>query len=434
LHHAAGIDPEFSAMNASGAAVSPVRSAAGLSSGPVGSMTALRMTTLAALFMAGWPVGAMGDARHDLAAKLQAVADAYLAERAEKEMISAVSVSVSLPADQAPLNVVAGRVSREPGAAPATPDSLFQIGSITKSFTSVTVLQLQAAGRLSIDQTVGDWLPQYPAWRDVTIRRLLDMTSDIPGYDNVDAMLTAEGESGGMRRWSDPVLVGFADPTYPGAPKPTTGWDYSNTNYILAGMIIEKATGRSYASEIQARFLGDRLGLSSTYYSPDIYPAQIRSRMVSGYFANTEPSNVKLKPLVGKDMKDNDMSWAAAAGGIVSRPQDVAAWARALYAGPLLSAKERAQLMTIVSNKTGQPIAEASEADPVGFGLGVGAAYKAAYGHVWYYQGETLGYRMFYGYFPKDDLVIAFGLNSQPNDPDNKAGELLERLYTAIKG
>lgn len=396
-------------------------------------MTPCRLTTLGILILTGWSGGAFADPRQDLTAKLQSIADSYLAERGEKEMISAVSVSVSLPGDAVALNIASGRVSREPGAAPVTPDSLFQIGSITKSFTSVTILQLQAAGRLSIDQTVGDWLPQYPAWRDVTIRRLLDMTSGIPGYDNVDAMLTAEGDSGGSRRWSDPVLVGFADPTYPGAPMPTTGWDYSNTNYILAGMIIEKATGRSYASEIQSRFLGDRLGLTSTYYSPDVYPADIRSRMVAGYFANTELSNVKLKPLVGKDMKDNDMSWAAAAGGIVSRPQDVAAWARALYAGPLLTAKERSQLMTIVSNKTGQPIPETSGADPIGFGLGVGAAFKPTYGHVWYYQGETLGYRMFYGYFPKDDLVIAFGLNSQPSDPDNKAGDLLERLYTAIK-
>jgi D-alanyl-D-alanine carboxypeptidase len=396
-------------------------------------MTVLRLTTLGALVLAMWPYGATAGPREDLAARLRSVAEAYLAERGEKEMISAVSVSVSLPDDPAPLNVAAGRVSREPGSAPVTPDSLFQIGSITKSFTSVTLLQLQAAGVLSINQTVGDWLPQYPAWRDVTIHRLLDMTSGIPGYDNVDAMLTAEGESGGLRRWSDPVLVGFADPTYPGAPKPTTGWDYSNTNYILAGMIIEKATGHSYASEIRGRFLGDRLGLTSTFFSPDVYPDEIRARMVSGYFANTELSNLKLKPLLGKDMKINDMSWAGAAGGIVSRPQDVAAWARALYAGPLLPDRERTQLMTIVSNKTGQPIAQTNDADPVGFGLGVGAAYKPSFGHVWYYQGETLGYRMLYGYFAKDDLVIAFGLNSQPSDPENKAGDLLERLYKAVK-
>jgi D-alanyl-D-alanine carboxypeptidase len=395
-------------------------------------MLTSRSLAAALLLAAASSLPAAAASRQDLTPKIQAIIDGYLAERREPEMISAVSASISLPGDPVPLNVVTGTVSREPGAAPVTPDSLFQIGSITKSFTSVTLLQLQAAGRLTMDQTVGDWLPQYPAWKDVTIRRLLNMTSGIPGYDNVDAMLTAEGESGGLRRWSDAVIVGFADPTYPGSPKPTTGWDYSNTNYMLAGMIIEKATGRSYAAEIGQRFLGDRLGMTTTYYSPDIYPAEIKARMVAGYFANTSLSNVKLKPLVGKDMRDNDMSWAGPAGGIVSRPQDVARWARELYQGPILAEKERKDLLSIVSNKTGQPIPAPSDADPVAFGLGVGAAYKASFGHVWYYQGETLGYRMFYGYFPKDDLVIAFGINSQPDDKDNKAGDLLEKLYLAV--
>lgn len=70
------------------------------------------------------------------------------------------------------------------GGRPVTPDSLFQIGSNTKAFTSAILLRLEADKVLSIDDTVGKWLPQYPAWKKVTIRRLLDMTSGIPNYSD----------------------------------------------------------------------------------------------------------------------------------------------------------------------------------------------------------------------------------------------------------
>ncbi|MBA3324643.1 MAG: serine hydrolase [Rhodobacteraceae bacterium] len=100
--------------------------------------------------------------------------------------------------------------------------------------------------------------------------------------------------------------MGFVDPTYPGAPAPTTGYDYSNTNYALAGMIIEKAAGRSVAQEFADRFFGASYGLTDTYYAAGPYPDAVTDRMAAGYL--WEPEITEMKPLLGQDMRLQDMS------------------------------------------------------------------------------------------------------------------------------
>jgi D-alanyl-D-alanine carboxypeptidase len=380
------------------------------------------------------PCAALAAPRTALAAKVQSLADDYLKDRAEPEHISAVSISISLPSDPANLNVVAGRVSREAGAAPVTPASIYQIGSITKSFTAATLLQLQMEGRVTMDRTLGEVLPQYPAWKDVTIRRLLNMTSGIPGYDDNPAMMEAEAKGGIGRRWSDAALVAFADPTYGHAPPPTTGWHYSNTNYILAGMIVEAITGRSFAAELDARFLGLAHGLPATAYVPTTATPDLQARMVSGYFWGRTQDLAPMRPLLGMDAKAQDMSWAGAAGALVATPEDVTRWARTLYQSSLLGERERRELLSRVSEKSGEPLASLSASEPLGFGLGVASFFKDELGgEGWYYQGESMGYRMIYGYFPREDLVIAIGLNSQPDDAENRIGKLLAATYALAR-
>jgi D-alanyl-D-alanine carboxypeptidase len=373
------------------------------------------------------PVFASGDDAR-LSASLHNVLGDYLTSRGRIEHISAASLSVSFHGDPKNLDVAAGMTSYG-GTVPVTPATLFQIGSNTKAFTAAALLQLEAEGKLSIDSTVGLWLPQYPAWKAVTIRHLLDMTSPIPTYDDTPAM--QRGESSIHRRWTAPQLVAFVDPVYGHAPPPTTGWSYSNTNYLLAQMIIERASGASYTSEIRRRFI-EPLGLTSTYYSPDTYPVSVTDRMASGYFASSDPGNASLSQLFGLDMRLADMSWAQGAGGIVSTPDDLTHWVRALYQGDMLAAAQRKELLRVVSDGTGEPIGSATAQHPKGFGLGVGELYKPGLGTFWYYEGETLGYRMLYAYFPKNDLVIAVGLNSQPNAKEDHIGELMFMVYETL--
>jgi D-alanyl-D-alanine carboxypeptidase len=378
----------------------------------------------AALLSIPYRASAADDAA--LRASLQNAINAYLAAQARNEHISGISLSVSLPGEPANINLTTGQRAWNSGGSVAS-DDLWQIGSNTKAFTAAALLQLEAEGKLTIDQTIGMWLPQYPAWKNVTIRQLLDMTSGIAGYDNVPGMLRAETSI--HRRWTPEQLIAFSDPIYPNAPSPTHGWDYSNTNYMLAGLIIERVTGDSYTNELRKRFFGP-LGLKNTFYYPNVYPSSVTDRMVSGYFENTGPGNEGIQKLVGRDMRLCDMSWAGAAGGIVSTPEDVTRWVRALYKGDMLAPQQRRELMTIVSIKTGKPLATTTLTDPAGFGLGVGQGTRAKMGTYWYYQGETLGYRMVYVWFPKSDVVIAVGANSQPTT--NHIGMLIDSLWVEL--
>jgi D-alanyl-D-alanine carboxypeptidase len=360
-----------------------------------------------------------------LTRSLQNALTSYVQTRAKPEHISAASLSISLKGGSQPIDLAAGTTQYGGAGAKVTPDDLFEIGSITKSFTAVAILHLEAAGKLSIDDGIGKWLPQYPAWKDVTIRRLLDMTSPIPGYDNQPPIARRMGNDPN-HIFTPEELVAASYP-HDGEPKPVSGWTYSNTNYILAQMIIEKAGGRPYADVVRDLFT--QVGLKDTHYEQNRYPPSITDRMVSGYFFSHDADNKLLAPLLGHDVRNDSVSWMQAAGGIVSTMPDVSRWARALYEGPLLADKQRHELMTDVSDKTGAPIDGPSSKDPGAFGLGVGAGFRPAMGSYWYYQGMTLGYRVLYGYFPANGAVIVVGLNSQPDDKQNQNGKLLEQVY-----
>jgi D-alanyl-D-alanine carboxypeptidase len=368
--------------------------------------------------------------RTTLTTSLQKIADDYLAKNAATEGVTAVSASVSLAGAKEPaIDVVAGRVSKAADAALVTPTTLFPIGSITKSMTSTVILQLVHEGVLSLDAPIGPWLPEYPAWGAVTLRRLLNMTSGIPSYDLTDAFFHSVAKYGIARHFSPEVLLSFTDPDLPGAPKATTGFDYANVNYILAQLIVERATGRSLDEQIRNRLLTGDHGLDDTFYSSGPYPDSVLSRTVSSYMT-AAPTPI-LASLVGRDLKLQDPSWAQGAGAAVATPEDVTRWVRLLFQGNVLRDAERRDLTQLVSMKSGAPLAEATAADSRGFGLGVGQTIVDNL-RFWFYEGEPMGSRMFYGYFPAKNLVIVLAVNSA-GDTDN-LGKALIAMYEAVTG
>lgn len=300
------------------------------------SVKASRATTrfcallIVAIWLAGPAVGAPSDAA--LRALLQCDLNQYLRTRSKIEHVSAISLSISLHAQPENINITAGRTQYGGSGTPLTPENVWQIGSNTKAFTAATILQLEAEGKLSIDQTVGRWLPQYPAWKNVTIRRLLNMTSGIPDYGIAPTML-ADYAKNRKRTFTVAELIAYVYPGNPHAPPPTTGWDYSNTNYLLAELIIERATAQSYASEIERRFFKSGIGLNETYYAANQYPHDVLDRMVSGYFFSHDAELAPLASVVGSDLRKDSVSWMRAAGGISSTMEDLTRCARAQAAG-----------------------------------------------------------------------------------------------------
>ncbi len=406
-------------------------------------MDRIKLTRRAALALApgallaargsAWAGSGRGGQRRALKDALQQAVDDHLEARRTAEGITCIAANVSLGDHGRDLNIFSGTVSKD-SAKKVGPGTLFEIGSNTKSFTSALLLQLEAQGLCSIDQTVGDWLPQYPAWANVSIRRLLDMTSGLPTYSEAPLFQEAVAKDP-YRHWTPEQLVAFAYPGQSHDLPPNSGYFYSNTNYILAGMIAAKAGGATYDYLLQTQLIGP-LNLNDSYYSSWAVPKPALKRLASGYFLDTECGLYEpdcktptLAPLYGQDVRTFDLSWTGAAGGIVGNPRDLTKWVRALFSGRVLPPKQLARMMEMVSLKTGKPITDVSADDPQGFALGLGRLYQELLGAFWFYEGETLGYRVIFGWFADKDLVISIATNSHPPGPEDHIGALVQSIY-----
>lgn len=371
--------------------------------------------------------------------RVQKALDAWLAERTTAEGVTGIAAYVSLGLSEPNIEAFAGRTGRADDDPPVDQNTLFAMGSTSKSFAAAVILKLEAQGVLSIDDTIGKWLPQYPAWGDVSIRRLLNMTSGIPNYSETEFISRTWVEQP-RRELTEEDLIAAVYPDAGSKNLPVVaGYHYSNTNYILAGLIAAKATGKSYEQLVRELVI-EPLGLQSTFYSPGAYPPDVIARLAHGYFENSacaeyQPPDCKEswnKPMIGRDVREDSTSWAQAAGGAISNARDVTRWMRAVFEGRVVPPKQQAEWMSMVSLKTGEPIAEISEADPQGFALGLVQGMTPA-GRAWFYQGMTLGYRTLYVWYREDGILITVQTNSQPNDDANKLSELVEAIHAAIK-
>jgi D-alanyl-D-alanine carboxypeptidase len=367
----------------------------------------------------------VNDTTSRLKAVLQRDLNSYLQRRAA-EHLSSLSLTVSPGKRRSSINVTAGTTRFRAGSA-VTPASLYQIGSNTKAFTAVAVLQLEAQHRLSIDAPIGAYLPQYRAYRQLTLRRLLSMTGGLESYDNTPSWESSYAKSPSANVSAD-ALIRLV---YPHVKFPRgTMYYYSNTGYLLAQKVVDaRSRSGSFDTEIARIFAS--VHLRDTFYTSHLYAPPIARRVVAGYYENDDPG---LKRFLGADMSGYSLSWAQGAGSIVSTPADLANWARALYEGmTLLPATQRKELGELISTKTGRPLAKPTAADPTGFGLGVSERFDPKLGTFWFYQGETLGFRAAHLYFPDSDLVVCLFANSRPKETDSDLRALFATLYAHIK-
>jgi D-alanyl-D-alanine carboxypeptidase len=344
----------------------------------------------------------------------------YLTARRTAEHISADSLRITFPGGRPAISLAAG-TTRYHGGAPVPASALWQIGSNTKAFTAVILLQLEAEGKLSISDPIGKWLPQYPAWRHITIRQLLDMTSRIPDYLYQPAFDTTFAADPATR-FTAARLVSYVA----GLPLGPAGWHYTNTDYILAQMIIEKVTRDTYADQLTRRIIIP-LRLHTTCLAPYTCPPSAAAAMPAGYFylAGGPPS------LFGKAMPRLALTWAQATGGIVSSLADMATWDRALYTGRLLPRRQQHQLESLVSEINGKPVRRTTAADPSGFGLGVQQVFNPQTGSFWAYEGQAFGARVIHYYFPRTGLLIAVAANSSASN--DELNELAGSVYQTLK-
>lgn len=326
-------------------------------------------------------------------------------------------------------NYYIGNLSHAADSPKITDQTLFQIGSITKSFTAAILLQLQKEKLLTLDMRVNEFLSAYPKWGNLTLRSLLNMTSGLPNYTD-SPLINALEFKNPTRIWKNEELIQFAYPKATFSPPLKTGYFYTNTGYILLDMIINKVTNHSFKDELIKRLIIP-IQLTNTIYPVPFLENASRRRLAHGYYYNQYDNAA----WVGADLINNNLSWAAAAGGIVANAEDIIKWVKSIFIDEtVLDAVQKKELMALISTKTGNPIANTTASDPEGFGLGVAERFDAKHSplHMWFFEGETLGFRALYIYVPCNKVIVAAIFNSATNAENDHAKDLVNNIYHLI--
>jgi D-alanyl-D-alanine carboxypeptidase len=222
-------------------------------------------------------------------------------------------------------------------------EHVFRVGSITKTFVSVVVVQLATEGVLGLDDPVERWLPGVvPNGQAITLRQLLNHTSGIYNYTEDPALIRSLARNP-LAVWPPAALVELANAHRP-LFAPGSEWSYSNTGYILLGLVVEKATGQPVAEALRRRIFAP-LGLTRTSFPsvPTLPPP-----FAHGYLP---PGNGLVPTPRGRpaDVTLFSPSWAWAAGALVSTAGDLARFYTALLAGELVGAEALREMKTTVS-------------------------------------------------------------------------------------
>jgi peptidoglycan/LPS O-acetylase OafA/YrhL/CubicO group peptidase (beta-lactamase class C family) len=349
-----------------------------------------------------------------LAAKLQQILDRTVADGT----IPGAILSVHIPGTQ-PWTGASGVRDRRTKE-PMEPTTNVRIASISKVFTAVVVLQLVEEGKIRLDQPIANWLPDLvPNGDRITVHNLLQHTSGLYDYLE-DRNFVNRAYREPERTFTPRELVEYAvqfPPLFrPGAKG---AWDYSSTNFVLLGMIVEEATGNPLAHEMRQRIF-EPLDLKQTFFAPD---EPIEAIQAHGYSGAVDQTRVA-------------MSFAYATANIVSTPGDVRRFIQALLGGELMAPETLAMMLTFVNGK-GQYKMPAlayglgimQNQLPVGPGLDGQLRLeqvRTAVGHI----GGFGGFRSAVWSAPQSGITIALGVNQAATDPNILATKAFDAILT----
>ena len=287
----------------------------------------------------------------------------------------------------------------------------FRIASLTKQFTAACILLLQERGRLNVHDPIARYLSGLPAaWQPITVHQLLTHTSGVPNYTSSPEIAKID------RTGATPQQMIELVANEPLEFRPGTNWNYSNTGYILLGMIVEKVSGHSYADFLKANIF-EPLGMSDSGYDN---PTDVIKERASGY-------DITDGRIANADFID--MSVPYAAGGIYSTVEDMYRWNEALSEpSKLLSADSLKQMFTEYPEA-------AHEGQHYGYGVVIS---RLKFGRLLYYHGGGVeGFSSSIQRYPEDRVCIITLSNFDSYKPwelgDHIASDLFSQRHPAVR-
>lgn len=279
---------------------------------------------------------------------------------------------------------------------PLTAASRFRIGSITKMFTAAMILQLVEEGKLKLTDTLDKFFPQVPNAKKITIEQILTHRSGIP---NVKREQNSQENLNTIPVTRDEILALIVKSTPDFVPGERLS--YSNSGYQLLGLILEKVTGKAYGEALRTR-IASKIGLADTY-------------IAAGNIDVRKNEALTYMNLGGdwKQMPETHPSLLFSAGAIVSTPNDLAKFIRALFDGKIVS-KESLALMKTIRDGDGFGMME-----PFMF------AGKTFYGHT----GGADNYGAWLAYLPEEKLAVAYTTNAKVYPVKNIVSGVVDIYY-----
>jgi D-alanyl-D-alanine carboxypeptidase len=287
--------------------------------------------------------------------------------------------------------------------APVKVDEHTRVGSVTKTFTGTLIMQLVDEGKLKLDDTIDRWFPDLPDANQITVRMLGDMSSGINSY-TADNTWVTKYFADPQGAWSPEELIA-AGVSAPRKFPPGQGFFYSNTNFVMLGMIIEQVTNQPYVQVLQQRIL-DPLKLKATAF-PDA--TALPTPSWHGY---TDQDSANGQPI---DATSWSPTAAAMAGQMQSNLADVMTWAKAVGTGATLTKKAQAERLQ------GNPHSKSGVRE-YDFAIGRDHGWLA-------HDGDIPGFNSQLAYLPTGDVTIVVLANS---DAETSAGTPAPVIFKAL--
>ena len=336
--------------------------------------------------------------------------------------IPGINLAISLP-DEEIWTIAEGYSDKEKQALMQPEDVMFS-GSTGKTFCAAIILQLQDEGKLNVDDSLSkyfgseEWFKKIPNAESITLRMLLNHTTGFERYEFDDSISIKLKEN------PDKIWTGEERLSHiygkPALHEPGKGWAYSDTNYIILGMLIEKLIGNEYYSELEKRFF-QPLKLESTF------PGNSRKieRLIPGYSIYSKAFAVPEKVLLDDGRFAFNPQMEFTGGGIACTASDLANWGRLYYSGKLFTQDSYRLMITPAAFRT-------TLDDNAKYGMACiiwNNDGVVSFGHTGFFPG----YVTIVEYIPRQDICIAMQWNTDKKNPEKSLHKYLDNIKSVLK-